>query len=421
MSVDRSVAPKPTHIEKLNFLEPEVFTLDNGVKVYALKGGEQEIVKTDIILDTGSLQGNNRLVPSVTNDLLFTAAGNKNSEQIANEFDFFGAFNGKSSHYNDGTINNYTLTKHTEKVYNLLADTLYNASFTDAELGIYKFVKIQNLGVSKKKTSFLARRAFSQEVFQNHPYGFVANESDYEKLTTKYLTDFYAKYKKIKYIIISGNYKAETIKHLNAAFGTFGAGGTEFEPYEFLDNAKGKKVHIPKEDATQSTVRVGFRTINRLHPDYPKLGILVTLLGGFFGSRLMKNIREDKGYTYGISSSIISYPDCGLFVTQTDVKKEVYQDTLNEIYKEINRLKTEEISDDELDILSNYSLGSFLRSMDGAFSVSEKYKTLIDFKQGYNYYNNYIRLLRNINKGELIEIANKYFVEDNIYEVVAGV
>lgn len=421
MSVDRTVAPKPTHIESLNFLEPEVFTLDNGVKVYALKGGEQEIVKTDIIFDTGSLQGENRLVPSVVNGLLLTATPDKNSEKIANEFDFFGAFNGKSIHFRDSTINNYTLTKHTEKVYNLLADTLYNATFTEQELGIYKFVKIQNLAVSKKKTSFLARRAFAKEVFQNLPYGFVAEESDYDKITTPDLTSFYSKYKKIKYIILSGNYSKETIQHLNTSFGNFEAGGTEFEHHNFENLAKGKKVHIPKDDASQTTVRVGFRTINRLHPDYPKLGILVTLLGGFFGSRLMKNIREDKGYTYGISSSIISYPDCGLFVTQTDVKKDVYQDTLSEIYKEINRLKNEEISDEELDILSNYSLGSFLRSMDGAFSVSEKYKTLIDFKQDYNYYSNYIRLLRNIDKGELKEIAKKYFVEENIYEVVAGV
>jgi predicted Zn-dependent peptidase len=202
MSVDRTIAPKPTHIEKLNFLEPEVFTLDNGVKVYALKGGEQEIVKTDIVLDTGSFQGNNRLVPSVVNDLLFTATGNKNSEQIANEFDFFGAFNGKSNHYVDGTINNYTLTKHTEKVYALLADTLDNAAFTEQELGIYKFVKIQNLAVSKKKTSFLARRAFSQAVFPNHPYGFVSDEKDFEGLTTNDLTSFYAENKAIKYIIL---------------------------------------------------------------------------------------------------------------------------------------------------------------------------------------------------------------------------
>ncbi len=421
MSVDRTVAPKPTHIETLNFLEPEVFTLDNGVKVYALKGGEQEIVKTDIIFDTGSLQGQNRLVPSVANGLLLTATANKNSEQIANEFDFFGAFNGKSIHFRDSTINNYTLTKHTEKVYNLLANTLQNASFTEQELGIYKFVKIQNLAVSKKKTSFLAKRAFAKEAFADHPYGFVADEVDYEKITTKELSSFYTNYNKIRYIILSGNYSESTIKHLNNAFGNFKVGSTDFEPFNFDSLPKGKKVHIPKEDASQSTIRIGFRTINRLHPDYPKLGILVTLLGGFFGSRLMKNIREDKGYTYGISSSVISYPDCGLFVTQTDVKKEVYQNTLDEIYKEINRLKTEEISDEEIDILSNYSLGSFLRSMDGAFSVSEKYKTLLDFKQGYNYYNNYIRLLRNIDKAKLKQIANKYFVDENIYEVVAGV
>lgn len=420
MSVDRSIAPKPQHIEKLNFLEPEIFTLDNGVKVYGLKGGEQEIVKTDIVLDTGSLIGDNRLIPSVTNNLLFTAAGNKKAEEIANEFDFYGAFNGKNSTFTDGTINNFSLTKHCDKVYNLLADTLYNADFVENELGIYKFVKLQNLAVSKKKTSFLARRAFAKAVFPKHPYGFVAEEIDYEKINTQNLTDFYSQNKSIKYIILSGNYNDDTIKSLNNAFKVFKQRNTVFTSLGFTDEL-GTKVHIPKPDSMQSTVRVGFRTINRTHEDYPKLGILVTLLGGFFGSRLMKNIREDKGYTYGIHASIVSYPDCGMFYVQTDVKKEVYQDTLNEIYKEINRLKNEPISDDELDILSNYSLGSFLRSMDGAFAVSEKYKTLLDFGQDYNYYNNYIRLLRNIDKGELMEIARKYFVEENIYEVVAGV
>lgn len=420
MNLDRSIAPEPKSIESFNFITPEVFTLDNGVKVYAIKGGEQEIVKTDIILDTGSLKGENRLIPSVTTDLLFTAAGEKKAEQIANEFDFFGAFNGKSSHYRDGTINNYTLTKHTEKVYGLLADTLYNAKFIEQELGVYKFVKIQNLEVSKKKTSFLARRAFSNALFPNHPYGFSAEIADYENITTNQLSSFYSENKNIKYIILSGAYTGETIKHLNNSFGSFKQNSTVFSPSSF-EASKGEKVHIPKDDASQTTIRLGFRTINRTHPDFQKLGVAVTLLGGFFGSRLMKNIREDKGYTYGIGAGITSYPDCGVFFIQTDVKKEVYKDTLSEIYKEINRLKSEEISDEELSIVSNYSLGSFLRSMDGAFAVSEKYKTLIDFEQDYNYYNSYLRLLKTIEKGDLMEIANKYFVEENIYEVVAGV
>lgn len=420
MMLDRTIAPKPQSIEQFHFLEPEIFTLDNGVKVYALRGGEQEIIKTDIVFDLGSLHAPNPLVAVATNDLLFTAANGKNAEQIANEFDYFGAFNSRSNHYTDSTITNYSLNKHLPKVYTLLAETLDMAEFNENELEVYKFIKIQNLNVSKQKTSFIARRAFAQSVFPGHPYGIVSDEEDYKNLTTQQLSAFYSANKSIKYIILSGAYNAETIQELNKAFGSFKF-GNKTTPIYSLSGSNDKKIHLPKADSMQSTVRMGFTTINRLHPDYPKLGILVTLLGGFFGSRLMKNIREDKGYTYGIHANIVSYPDCGVFYIQTDVKKEVYQDTVNEIIKEINRLKNEPISDEELDILSNYSLGSFLRSIDGAFAVSEKYKTLLDFGQDYNYYSNYIRLLKSIDKNELMQIAQKYFAEENIYEVVAGV
>lgn len=418
--LDRSIAPKPQSIEHFHFLEPEIFTLDNGVKVYALRGGEQEIIKTDLVFDSGSLLSQNPLISSAANDLLFTSANGKTSEQIANEFDNYGAFNSRSHHFIDSTITNYSLNKHLPKVYGLLADSLNKAEFVANELDVYKFIKVQNLKVSKEKTSFLARRAFASAMFPNHPYGNISEEEDYKALTISDLDAFYQSHKKLKFIIVSGAYSAETIKLLNDTFGVFGTGNETIPTYS-LSGSNNQKIHIPKADATQSTVRLGFKTINRTHADYPKLGILVTLLGGFFGSRLMKNIREDKGYTYGIHAGIVSYPDCGVFYVQTDVRKEVYQNTINEIFKEINRLKNEAISDEELNILSNYSLGSFLRSIDGAFAVSEKYKTLLDFGQDYNYYSNYIRLLRNIDKDELMQIAQKYFVEENIYEVVAGV
>lgn len=420
MTFDRSIAPKPQSIEHFHFLEPEIFTLDSGVKVYAFRGGEQDIIKTDLVFDSGSLLSQNPLIASVANDLLFTSANGKTSEQIANEFDDYGAFNSKSHHYTDATITNYSLNKHLPKVYTLLSDCLDKAEYTANELDVYTFIKIQNLKVSKEKTSFLARRAFASAIFPNHPYGKVSEEEDYKALSVDELTGFYQSHKKLKYIMLSGAYSAETIKQLNGAFGGFGISNEKMPSYS-LSGSNDKKIHIPKADATQSTVRLGFKTINRLDADYPKLGILVTLLGGFFGSRLMKNIREDKGYTYGIHAGVVSYPDCGVFYVQTDVRKEVYQNTINEIFVEINRLKNEVISDDELNILSNYSLGSFLRSIDGAFAVSEKYKTLLDFGQDYNYYSNYIRLLRNIDKDELMQIAQKYFVEENIYEVVAGV
>ncbi|KAB2916563.1 MAG: insulinase family protein [Bacteroidetes bacterium] len=418
--LDRTKAPAMQQVENIHFLNPELFTLDNGVIVYALKGGEQEIIKTDFVLDAGSLLGNNRLVASTASDLLFTGANGKSSEEIANEFDFYGAFNSKSCHFTDNLITNFCLTKHSDSVYGLLSDYINNASFTSNELEVYKFVKIQNLTVSKQKTSYIARKAFTQALFEGHPYGYFTEVEDYKNLTINEIENFYNANKKLKYIILSGAYTAETIAQLNKYFGKYEVRGSWVYNDSFSSSPE-KIIHIPKADAMQCTVRLGFKTINRLHPDYPKLGILVTLLGGFFGSRLMKNIREDKGYTYGIHASVISYPDCGVFGIQTDVRKEVYNDTVSEIFKEINRLKNEPISDEEIDILSNYSLGSFLRSIDGAFAVSEKYKTLLDFGQDYNYYHNYIRLLKNIDRDELMQIARTYFVDEDIYQVVAGV
>jgi zinc protease len=420
MSVNRTIAPQQQSIDTINLAQPTIHILDNGLIVYGLKGGQQEIIKTDFVMDAGSLLGNNRLVAAAASDLLFTGAPGKNAEEIANEFDFFGAFNSKSCHFGDNLITNYTLTKHSDSVFGLLSDYITNATFDENELETYKFIKVQNLTVSKQKTSYIARKAFAQALFANHPYGYFAEIDDYKKLNINDIKSFYAENKKIKYIILSGAYTDDTIKSLNKHFGGFEVRGSWIYNNSFSTVAE-KTIHIPKADAMQTTIRVGCRTINRLHPDYPKLGILVTLLGGFFGSRLMKNIREEKGYTYGIHASVTSYPDSGVFAIQTDVRKEVYNATVDEIFKEINRLKTEPIGDAELSLLSNYSLGSFLRSIDGAFAVSEKYKTLLDFGQDYNYYHNYIRLLKTLDKEELMDIARKYFVDEDIYKVVAGV
>jgi zinc protease len=420
MSVNRTIAPQLQSIDTVNLVNPTVYTLDNGLVVYAIKGGEQEIIKTDFVMDAGSLLGNNRLVAAAASDLLFTGANGKSAEEIANEFDFYGAFNSKSCHFTDNLITNYTLTKHSDSVYGLLSNYINNATFDENELETYKFIKIQNLTVSKQKTSYIARKAFAQALFSKHPYGYFAEIEDYKNLNINDIKDFYAENKKIKYILVSGAYTDDTIKSLNKHFGSFEVRGSWIYNNSFSNVAE-KTIHIPKADAMQCTIRMGFRTINRLHPDYPKLGILVTLLGGFFGSRLMKNIREDKGYTYGIHASVTSYPDSGVFAIQTDVRKEVYKATVDEIFKEINRLKNEPIGDAELNLLANYSLGSFLRSIDGAFAVSEKFNTLLVFGQDYNYYHNYIRLLKTLNKEELMDIARKYFVDEETYQVVAGV
>lgn len=420
MTIDRTKAPALETIQDIEFFEPEIHYLDNGVKVYVFKTDTTDIIKTDLVFDSGSLHSENKLVASSATNLLLMGAEGKNEEDIASEFDYYGAFYSKTSNYTDSTITFYCLAKHSDTVYDLMARYLDNAEFNQNDLDVYKLVKIQNLQVSKQKTAFMARRQFNRAVFGNHPYGFTAEEADYEALKKEDLENFYRQSKKLKYIILAGGVTKETLWMINTCFKRFEARQLSTPTFEYTPETN-KIWRVPKEGSVQTTVRLGFRTVNRLQPDYQLFGIMVTMLGGFFGSRLMKNIREEKGYTYGIHSSLWSLPDAGVFSIQTDVNKEVYEDTIREIFKEINRLKDEPLGEEELDILKNYSLGSFLRSIDGPFAVSEKYKTLIDYGQDYNYYHNYIRLLKNLDTNGLMETARKYLKQDEIYQVVAGV
>jgi predicted Zn-dependent peptidase len=148
--------------------------------------------------------------------------------------------------------------------------------------------------------------------------------------------------------------------------------------------------------------------------------VLNTLLGGYFGSRLMKNIREDKGYTYGIGSAMVSMRDGGYFFVASEVGADVCNAALGEIYKEIALLRTEPVSEEELQMVKNYMLGSFLKSIDGAFNLADRWKGLMFYNLGYDYYYRFIETIKSITPHQIMELAQKHFTEDSFYELVVG-
>jgi zinc protease len=160
--------------------------------------------------------------------------------------------------------------------------------------------------------------------------------------------------------------------------------------------------------------------INRKHEDFSGLQILNTVLGGYFGSRLMNNIREDKGYTYGIGSGISSLQQAGYLFMATEVGADVCSAALTEIYKEIELLKNEPIGEEELNLVRNYMLGSMLGSLENVFSHADKFKNIYFSGLDYDYYTNYIATVKAITAEDLLAIANKYLTTDHFIEVVIG-
>jgi predicted Zn-dependent peptidase len=183
---------------------------------------------------------------------------------------------------------------------------------------------------------------------------------------------------------------------------------------------KAQKQIVSMKQSIQSTIRIGKQSISRNHEDFQKLALLNLILGGFFGSRLMKNIREKLGLTYGIYSSIESHINAASFFIEADLNTIKVDVALAEIEKELKQIVETEIQTEELNIAKNYFIGSLLRSLDGPFASIERYKMLIDYGLPYNYYNQYVKALWNISSKDLQEVAEKHLNNHNMAIVFAG-
>jgi predicted Zn-dependent peptidase len=208
---------------------------------------------------------------------------------------------------------------------------------------------------------------------------------------------------------------------LNTYFGDLKTEKTEKE-----DNQRSplgsdeKKIHINKPESLQSALRIGSPTINKRHPDYPGLKILDSILGGYFSSRLMKNIREEKGFTYGISSSVSSLDLSGYKVISTEVSKENCQKTIDEIYREIRLLQAVPVDKEELDIVRNYMSGEMIRMFDGPFALAGSFKSVWQFGLDNTYYHQLADKIKTIDPDEIIELARTYYNVDELYQITAG-
>ena len=154
--------------------------------------------------------------------------------------------------------------------------------------------------------------------------------------------------------------------------------------------------------------------------DYHLMRVVNTILGGYFGSRLMRNIREERGLTYGISSGIITMEDAGYLVIGTDVKKQFTQLAIDEVYREIERLRLEPVSAVELRTVKNYLAGKLLNSVDTPFALAEKFKNIYLYGLTYGFYQNYLKTLNDITPEVIQTVANRYLIAANIHEVTVG-
>jgi len=422
-SIERRSAPPIVDAVDLELkLKPYTkYTLKNGVDVYAIDAGAEEVLSVEWVFYAGNWYEDKPLVAATTNFLLKNGTSRLNAFQINEHFDYYGSYLNRACYNETATLSLHCLTRHIGELLPVVRELITDSVLPVEELSIYQQNMKQRLKVNLKKNEFVAGRLIDVYLFgENHPYGRFSREEDFDALNRAELQAFYDKYyHNGKWVMfVAGRLPLNLESLLNTYFGDL--------PYHEIGEKKiltepaaERKYRITNdEEGVQGSIRIARAFPNRHHPDFLKVQVLNSLFGGFFGSRLMSNIREDKGYTYGIHSYLQNHIHESAWMISTEAGKEVCEATIAEVYKEMHDLKEELVDDEELQLVRNYMMGSILGDLDGPFHIIARWKNIILNGLDEDYFYRSINTIKTITPEELRELARKYLMKDDFYELV---
>jgi zinc protease len=418
--------PKPQvlPVKPGNIRNPAKVRLNNGTPVYIIESGTEDVMRIDFTFDAGEAQEYLPLLASTTNMMLTEGSRKYSSRELNKILDFHGAFYNLYTEKDRAGLIIFFITRHIEKILELTGEIIFRPLFPGAELKALMKKRLRWYLVNREKVNNLAMEHFFKSIFGNHhPYGRQIVPEDFDNMNPPLLKDFHAaNYTPEKLaIIISGKIHGRTLDLLNRHFGeNFASDVYIEESHNVLKASENRRIYIKKPGAVQTSVRIGCPTINKCHPDYPGLKILNVILGGYFKSRLMKNIREDKGLTYGIHSMVSSLILSGFNIISTEVSKKSTQKAIDEIYSEIKRLQSKPVEKEELTTVRNYMLGEMVRMFDGPFALAESFRSAWEFGLDTSYYDTLIKKIRTITPDEITTLAGTYYNIEKLHEITAG-
>lgn len=418
--INRTIAPELSQVKHIKLAEPTTCSSASGIPFYFIENIPEDVVKLTLQFAAGKIHQTHLLQSVFTTDLLLSGTPTKSQNEIQESIDFYGGYVQCDMAAERSSVTIYALNKNIEAIYAIVFDALINANFPENEFEQHRTIEKQKFIVSLEKNASKARKYFMNSLFAGTPFDSNAAADDFDKITREQCIDFH------KYYFLNGLVDVNIIGNLSETF--------KQKLMNQLDALKNKHVtnltvdlnpriglmEEKKEGSLQTAIRIGRPLFTPEHSDYMAFDVLNTLLGGYFGSRLMSNIREDKGYTYGIGSGVASMKSLGYFFISTEVGVDVKEATLQEIKNEIERLQTELVDEDELNLVRNYMIGQLLKSTDGPFAMMNQFLFLNMYSLDANYFDRYIQTIEEITPEQLQTLAQTYLNWDSFSIVTVG-
>ncbi len=424
MSKFRKIVPEVHSVDKIDFIEPEYQLLSGGTSLFTLYGGTQEVVKLDFSFKAGNWYENSKLDSMMAASMISEGTHHKTAREIADKIDFYGAQLSAISYYDNSYISLLSLKKHLPNLLPLLAEIIQDASFPEHEFEIARQKRKQRALVDAEKVGLVAQRSFLRMLMgDGHPYAPVSSPEAYDQVTLEGAKSHYGRhyFAANATLFASGDVDQEVKKMIADNFAP--RWGTPFpfkEDQPSIRSSSERRIFIERENANQNAITIGKRVPTQHHPDSAGLKLLTTIFGGYFGSRLMSNLREEKGLTYGIHASVVSFVRDAIFMIHAEVTADKTDEAISEIFHEMQRLCNELVPETELQPLRSFLLGRMLEDFDGPFARSQSFSSLYEAGLEVGYFDKIIHTIKTTTPEQIRELARTYFDPDSMYVVAAG-
>ncbi len=399
-----------------------VSEIANGIKIYTLASDEFEVLRLSFVFGAGTIMQQKPFVASATSNLLSEGSSSMSSHQIAEKLDYYGSYYDVNIDRDYTYISFCSLTKFVRPTLEVASEIILDPIFPEGEIETYCAKRRARLEIERRRVETRAREEFARSLFgATHPYGVSSPTEAYDDITREDIVEFHRTHYTASncFIVCSGRVGEEEMAQIEELALSMPRGEAAQAP-AMPELEQREMLRISQEGAVQSSIRIGRRLFTRSHPDFVGMQVVATLLGGYFGSRLMQSLREERGYTYGVVSAMVNFAHDGYMAIATQVGCEVEQDALDVIFSEVERLRTERVEDDELTMVKHIMAGEMMRILDGPFGIADVTIENILCQTDNSVIAKNLERIEAITPDEILTLCQRYLDRKDMICVVVG-
>ena len=418
--LDRTSPPASYPIDHFALPDYDSVNLGSHAECYVIRDEKLPVVHIELLFESGKSK---QVIPGTAYyaiKMLPEGTLNHTADEIANGFESLGSFVEFGSGIDHSSVKIYAQSAHIDATLDLLTEVLTTPAFREDEYRTLQEIRTQQIAVQHAKNNQYATVKFNQLLFgENHPLGTILSPDSVKEVPIEEVKDFYKHtlFTNPK-IFVTGSVSDSVMDKLGQIVRSLTC-TSGIAPDNTIVTAKGTS-HEPRPNSEQVSLRMGMHSIDKLHPDIHSLSIANTMLGGYFGSRLMKTIREDLGYTYGIYSTLVHTTDYSYWMISSELIKKHADNGLKEIDNQLTLLASTPPPVKELETLKNYLKGKLLSSVDSIFSKGNLIKNLKVGGLEDSYYNDYLDAVDQITPKDISEVTEKYLLAPEKTTLLVG-